>query len=673
MRQRLCALAALLFASGLVRPAAAQESLRDTLEATLPEITVDAVRSTETAASAPYAVSVEARGAEELAFQPTTSLETVLRSVPGVWVNDRGHFALGERISIRGMGARAAFGVRGVQVLLDGVPLTMPDGQSTLDVVEPSILRHVELLRSPASLFWGNGSGGVLFLSSAAPPDRSTLRVKGFGGSFGQREFLAEGAVPFGPHHVRAYASHLAQDGYRDYSAGSQARFGVMGRFIAGSRTLIRAVGAAAIQDTEAPGSLTAAEVKENARLARPGYPETSSGKESTHVQGGLTLEHELPSLLVSATAYGLTRALANPLPFGYIDLDRTAGGLRAAVQDRRGRLQWGMGVDAGLQHDIRKNWNNANGEPGDELNLDQIEDVWSTGAFGYARYAVLNDVQVTAGLRRSTVHFEMDDRLLDNGDESGERRFAAWSPSLGVSYRFGTTLFFANYGTAFETPTTTELVNRPDMTGGFNEALDPQISRGVEAGVRGILPNGRFEFDVAAFYAHIEGRLVSFTNELGREFFRNAGENSHRGVEIAIGWTPVSAASLRLAYTGSRFLFEDDDLKGNLLPGVPEHRLFLSAEARRAGLWLRLSGEIVSEYFVNDQNSASNDGYAVADLHVGHRGLTTGTARIEPFVTLRNVFDTHYTSSVVVNAAGNRFFEPAAGRAVLAGLQVTL
>lgn len=673
MLPRLCALTTLLMACGLVGSAAAQDGVSDTLEVTLPEITVDAVRSTESSASAPYAVSVQIRGSEELAFEPTTSLETVLRSLPGVWVNDRGHFALGERISIRGMGARAAFGVRGVQVLLDGVPLTMPDGQSTLDIVEPSILRQVELLRSPASLFWGNGSGGVLFLSSAAAPDAPTLRLKGLGGSYGQRKMLAEGALPLGRHHVRGYASHQAQDGYRDYSTGSLTRFGATGRFLVGANTLVRAVGAAAVQDTDHPGSLTRAQVEENPQMARPGFAETNSGKESTQVQGGLTVEHQLASLFVSATGYGLTRSLENPLPFGFIDLDRTAMGMRATMQDRRGRVQWGMGVDAGLQHDIRKNWDNDNGEPGDELDLDQIEDVSSAGAFGYARYAVLQDLLVTAGLRRSTVRFELDDQLLENGDDSGHRRFAAWSPSVGVGYRTGAVLFFANYGTAFETPTTTELVNRPEMTGGFNEALDPQISKGIEGGVRGVLPMHGLEFDVAAFFSQIEGRLVSFTNDLGREFFRNAGENTHRGVEIALAWTPISAASLRLTYTGSRFVFEDDELEGNMLPGVPEHRVFLSAEGQRTGLWLRVAGEVVSEYFVDDRNTVSNEGYAVADLHVGHRGLTAGTARVEPFVTVRNVFDTRYNASVVVNAAGDRFFEPAPGRAVLAGLQVTL
>ena len=676
MTTRLEAWTLLFVLVGFTRPVVAQSGSADTLEVTLPEITVDAVRSTETAGSAPYAVSVRTLDAEELALKPTTSLETVLRSLPGIWISDRGHFALGESISIRGMGARAAFGVRGIQVLLDGIPLTMPDGQSTLDIVEPSTLRQVELLRTPASLFWGNGSGGVLFLSSAARPSEPTVRLKGFGGTYGQRELLAEGAVPFGSHHIRGYASHLAQNGFRNYSEGSQTRLGATGSFFVSSQTLIRAVAAAAIQDTEHPGSLTAQEVEANPRSARPNNPETNSGKESTHVQAGLTLEHEQGSALITGTAYGVRRLLENPLPFAFIDLDRTAGGLRASAQIRHGRLQWGFGADAGMQHDNRKNWDNDDenpGNPGDELGLDQIEDVFSTGAFGYARYAILPNMQVTGGIRRSSVHFEMDDRLLANGDESGDRRFSAWSPSVGMSYRAGGTLFFANYGTAFETPTTTELVNRPDMTGGFNEELDPQLSKGVEVGTRGILPSGRLEFDVAAFYVKVDGRLVSFTNDLGREFFRNAGKNTHKGVEAAVHWRPMGALELTGSYTGARYVFDESDLEGNALPGVPEHRLFVGIEANRSRLWLRTEFQAVSEYFVDDQNTTANDAYAVVDVYAGHQGLSAGSAEIKPFISLRNVFDAQYSATVVVNAAGGRFYEPSPGRALVAGLQIAL
>ncbi|MEX0600099.1 MAG: hypothetical protein WD205_05605, partial [Rhodothermales bacterium] len=72
----------------------------DTLEVVLPELTVDAVRETESTASAPFALGIDVRSPEELDFEPALALERVLRSLPGIWINDRGHFAVGERISV---------------------------------------------------------------------------------------------------------------------------------------------------------------------------------------------------------------------------------------------------------------------------------------------------------------------------------------------------------------------------------------------------------------------------------------------------------------------------------------------------------------------------------------------------------------------------------------------
>ena len=115
----------------------------DTTTVPLPEVRVEAVRGTETAATAPYAVAVWQRSAAELSFAPALDLGSVLTGLPGLQIDERGHFALGERISVRGVGLRAPFGTRGVQVILDGVPLTMPDGQAVTEIVEPALVRRV--------------------------------------------------------------------------------------------------------------------------------------------------------------------------------------------------------------------------------------------------------------------------------------------------------------------------------------------------------------------------------------------------------------------------------------------------------------------------------------------------------------------------------------------------
>ncbi len=646
----------------------------DTARVVLPEIEIEAARATETEATAPYAVSVLARGPDRVALEADLSLATVLRELPGLWINDRGHFALGERLSVRGMGSRAAFGVRGVQVLLDGVPLTMPDGQAVLDVVDPVFVRRAELVRGPASRFWGNGGGGALFLSTAFFADRPALRARVLGGSHGARQAAFEASVPVGRHRFHVHASEFRRDGYRAHSAGRFSRAGLHGDLALDARTRLRLTAALAAQDVEHPGSLTRAQFEADPRGANPRFAETRAGKESLHAQAGATLLRDTGIGLFTVTAYGLSRTLDNPLPFAYIDLDRKAGGLRFMLRAARDRLRWGLGLDAAFQADDRRNFNNDAGRPGPDRRLDQRETVRDLAAFGFVSLPLAAPLRLTLSLRADHIRFAMTDRLLANGDQSGSRTFSAVSPAAGVGYRLGKLLFFANVSTAFETPTTTELVNRPDLTGGFNPDLGPQKVRGLEAGVRGALSGVPVRIDFAVFRLAVRDRLVPFQAEDdGRTYFRNSGANTHDGVEAAVTWSPRPWLTLRTVYAGSRFVFDDEALAGNRLPGIPPHRLFGDMRLERRGWWARLALERASAYFVNDANTERNDGYTVVDVYAGHAGLSVGRVRLQPFARIANLFDVRYSGSVSINAFGGRFFEPAPGRTVEAGLNVTL
>ncbi len=646
----------------------------DTVRVVLPEIEIEAARASETESTAPYAVSVLARGPERVALEADLSAAAVLRELPGLWINDRGHFALGERLSVRGMGSRAAFGVRGVQVILDGIPLTMPDGQAVLDVVDPVFIRRAELVRGPASRFWGNGGGGALFLSTAFFADRPALRARVLGGSYGTRQAAFEASVPAGRHRFHVHASDFRRDGYREHSGGGFTRAGLHGDLALDARTRLRLTAALAAQDVEHPGSLTRAQYETDPRGANPRFAETRAGKESLQAQAGATLLRETGPGLLTVTAYGLSRTLDNPLPFAYIDLDRKAGGLRLMLRAARRRLRWGFGLDAGFQGDDRRNFNNDAGRAGSDRRLDQRETVRDLAAFGFVSLPLAAPLRLTLSLRADHVRFAMTDRLLANGDQSGSRTFAALSPAAGLAYRLGDLLFFANVSTAFETPTTTELVNRPDLTGGFNPELDPQKVRGFEAGARGALPGIPVRIDVAVFRLDVTDRLVPFQAEDdGRTYFRNSGANTHEGVEVSATWTPRPWLTLRTVYAGSRFVFDDEALAGNRLPGIPARRFFGDVRIHRRGWWTRLVLESVSAYFANDANTEKNDEYTVVDVYAGHEGWSVGRVRLQPFARAGNLFDARYSGSVSINAFGGRFYEPAPGRTFEAGLNVTL
>lgn len=676
MRKYNCSLLLGLLICMSTGPSFAQDTTSTTLNLTLPPIEVEAARvSAITSENAPLALTTLSRSQSRRELEPGLSMDEVLSELPGLFVSDRGNATLGERISIRGMGWRAAFGVRGVQILLDGIPLTMPDGQAVADIISPSMIDHAELIRGPSSLFWGNGSGGVLYLSSANRGLQPGVRLRAMGGSDGLQQINAEAGASLGQNKFQLFVSDDRRDGHREYSNSRFTRAALNGQLPLSNRTVLNLTTAFAYQDAENPGSLTLEQVNEDPGLANARNVSTLAAKQSTQFQAGASLIHTTSIGDLTATVYTLNRDLDNPLSFAYIDLNRNAYGLRASLQDDTPTISWGIGIDADFQDDDRLNFNNDGGNAGDELRLAQDERVRNISLYGFLNAQIAGPLSVTAGLRNDQVRFDMEDRLLDNGDQSGDRTFSALSPAIGLTLDAGDVLLYTNYRSAFETPTTTELVNRPDLDGGFNPDVEPQKVQGFEIGARGSIANGTARFDVAVYSMNVKDLLIPFQTEEGgdRTFYRNGGRNLHQGIELSASAQATTWLMLQLTHTSGTFQFRSDDLKDNSLPGLPDHRTYARALARTSGFWAQSVFEFVSSFYANDSNSEKNDAYATLDLTLGHEGLYAGTMRFSPFFRISNLTDEIYNSSVVVNAFGGRFYEPAAGRTFQVGLNVSL
>lgn len=669
---RLLAVFVALSASG----ALAQEG--DTLVVDLPDVRVEAARGAGGVATAAFGVAVEERGAMARTTEAGAGIDVALRTLPGVFVANRENPALGERAVVRGLGYRSGFGVRGVQVVLDGIPLTLADGQAVLGIVDPAFVRRAELVRGPASALWGNGSGGVLFLQTI-PAEASVATVRGLGGSDGFARVDGEAASTLGPHRAGLAVSHARGDGHRTYSGFEQTRARAFGDLHLGPAASLRLVAALeAAPRLEHPGALTAEELAADRRQAETRYVDAAAGKSSTQGQLAATLQTEVRGGAFTATAYGVARGLENPLPFAVITVDRLAGGTRVAFEREAGPLRWALGADAAVQRDDRTNRPNVGGQPGEERTLDQLETVTQAAVFGRLRLDLgalgLGGAAVEGTLRGDRLRFDADDRLLADGDQSGARTLGAWSPQLGLTYRTGPALLFASFATAFETPTTTELVNRPEGGGGFNPDLDPQRTVGVEVGARGVA--GRVRYDVAAYAMAVRDGLVPSEGEDGRTYYANRARSAHRGVEALAEWRLSSGVMATAAYTWSRLRFGDGnepDVEGNALPGVPEHRAAARLRLQHAGFLVGPEIVAMSGVFADDANTVRTDAALVVDLALGHVGITAGRAEVVPFVRISNVLDAEYVGSVILNAQGGRYLEPAAGRSVRAGVEVRL
>ncbi|MFK7844402.1 MAG: TonB-dependent receptor family protein [Rhodothermales bacterium] len=657
-------------------PVVGQDSTDTSQAIELPPIEVEAIRSNAlTSKNVPLAVTTLARSSTRRQLEPGLSLDEILSELPGLFISDRGNATLGERISIRGMGWRAAFGVRGVQILLDGIPLTMPDGQAVSDIVSPSMVEKAELIRGPSSLFWGNGSGGVLYLSSANTNMPNGVRLRAMGGSDGLRQFNVESNAQLGKNRFQLFVSDDRRDGYRDYSNNRFTRAALNGKLPLSNRSILTITSAFAYQDAKNPGSLTREQVDENPKLANARNLSTLAAKQSLQFQTGATLLHQTDIGELSAMAYGLVRDLDNPLSFTYIDLNRSAYGIRLALQNSTEKIGWGVGLDADIQDDDRRNVENDGGNPGTEVSLAQDENVRNISVYGFLNAKIAGPLRFTAGLRNDQVRFSMDDRFLDNGDQSGNRTFSALSPAVGFSVEANNLLFYTNYRSSFETPTTTELVNKPELDGGFNPDVDPQTVQGFEVGVRGNLNTWQTHFDVALYSMDVNDLLIPFQTEAGgdRTFYRNGGRNLHQGVELALKTRPTDWLSLQFTHTSGAFEFRSSDLRGNSLPGLPDSRTHIRAVIEAADIWIQPVFEHVSSFYANDDNSEQNDAYAVLDLTIGHKGIILPSITFRPFFRISNLSGETYNGSVVVNAFGSRYYEPAAGRTFQFGLNISV
>lgn len=676
MNRTLLALPALMLAC--VLSADAQQGPRpDTLAPVeLPGLTVTVLRTPVVLTRAPFAVSVN-EGPELRRGRPGLALDETLRAIPGVQVDNRYNFALGERISIRGFGARSQFGVRGVKVLVDGIPATFPDGQTSLSHVDLGLIQRTEVIRGPAAALYGNTAGGVIQLTTQDPSDRPIAEeAEIVSGSDGLMRLRSTTSGRSGATSYLFGLSRLDYSGYREFSDARNSHLTAKLGW-AGERDTVQLVATGVDYNAKNPGSLSQTLLDADRSQAYSGNKKFQTGEEGRQGQLGVTWRRSTGPVGWEMTGYGIARKVENPIPSTIIALRRKVAGARlVAHASPIAPLALSAGAEVGFQRDDRQNYGNVGGERS-ALALDQNEQVDDLALFAQAAAEPTSRLTLLGALRYDRFRFGVDDQLItsDNPDDSGRRTMDAISPSAGASFAFVDAFhLYGNVATSFETPTTTELANRPSGAGGFNPDLDPVRTLSFEAGAKG--SGNAISYQLAVYRARVLDALVPFEvpQAPDRQFFRNAGEAIHRGVEAGLTLLPLPGVRLQSSYTYTDARFRGGDLDNRLVPGISPHRAELATvyDAPR-GWFAAVETRYVSKIVVNDANTFRSPAYFLADLRAGLTRLRVGQIIAEPTVGLDNVFDTRYNASVVINAFGGRYYEPGPGRSVHFGLAVRL
>ncbi len=666
---------------------------------TLDDVVISASRAQQRSFDAPAAIEAVDRETLQGAG-PQVNLSESLNRVPGLTVLNRQNYAQDLQVSIRGFGARSAFGIRGIRLLIDGIPATTPDGQGQGSSIALTSTERIEVLRGPLALLYGNSAGGVIQAWTREAPAVPEFSAQAYTGSYGLRRTdwqfagrLGEGAGAVGL--VADYAT-LETNGFRDNSAAERKQFNGKLSFGPDAGTRVNVVfNHFDMPLAEDPVGLTAAQLAADPTQAGTNAVSARLRKITRQSQAGTSLTHALDAnRSVTARLYYGTRENLQYLPTNWVGLNRDyyGTGLQYNEQTRwAGRpVNWVAGYEYDYSTERRQSGGVSGGEKTGTITRDEDNSARNSDAFAQATALVGERWSATAGLRASTVRIASQDYFLSNGNGSGDVRYSATNPVLGLTWHLLDSLnLYANYGKGFETPTLVEVAYTSTGAPNFNPNVNAARSRHHELGAKWA-PGTGTRVNLTLYQIETTDEIVVAVSSGGSTAYKNAPGTTRTGWELMgqTQWHPnwratLSASAIEAEFTQSFVTNGVTVDAGRRLPGIPQHFVFgelLWTErpadgARRPTLLGSRAGlELVSagRLYANDTNTASAEGYTVLHLKASH-GWALGKGSLTAYARVDNVADKAYVGSVIVNQSASQFYEPAPGRNWMLGARLQL
>lgn len=659
---------------------------------TLAEVRVVA---TAAAADTQLPAAVDVIDAEMIARSgPQVDATEVLARVPGIVANNRWNYAQDLQLSIRGYGARAGFGVRGIRLYVNGIPATAADGQGQLAHAALASAERVEVLRGPLAALYGNAAGGVIKIDSDPRAAGPALQALVWRGADIEREGLVlRGGL--GPVAGVLDVGRFDTDGFRPQSRARRETLDA-NALVELSSDWRLAVAANVLDAPTAldPQGLTPAEFAADPRQTNPNALAFDTRKAVSQRQLGAALTRDAgdgyaASLAVWAGAREVEQYLAvpvaaqaNPLSGGgAIDLARDYAGIEARVSRRfdgaLAPLTVTVGYDVDTLDEARLGYENFVGTTlgvRGALRRDEANQVDARDALVQAEWRFAERGLAFAGWRHSRLDYRSDDRYVTaaNPDDSGERRFKADVPALGLRWSLGRGIsVHGSVARAFEAPTVNELAYRADGTSGLNLQLQPTRADRRELGLR--WRRDGVAADLTWFRDLTDDEIVVARSVGGRTAFRNAGRTVRAGAELALGARLAEGLDARLVWTVIDARLRDSlsgaVAAGNRLPGVPPAYGQAELVWRPAADWQATATvRSVGGQYADDANRVRAPRGAALDLHA-RREFALADGALDVSIRVENALDREHVAAVIVNEGSGRVFEPAPGRRVLLGL----
>jgi len=694
--------------------------VRDTIK--LDEVVVQAMRSVTPMKELPAAISVISQG-QLLEFSKTIAPDEALRLVPGVKV-ENGTDGSRVHLYIRGQGILSESGFRGIQVLIDGIPVNDPGGYCPdLYDVDWGVVKKVEVVRGlAASLYGANATGGIINIISnngGAKPVNTTLSFSA--GSYGFWKALGQVDGTSDKIDYRVSYSHTQGHGYRAHQSFMSDNFSEKVNWTPTNKIKItqlltytgyfnqnseginmyryetfgpRAANTDAVpyNEFQTTNRLTGAllgkfDITKNQDLQVKAFFRTNSYRETSN-----NGDDYKPYLTMGASGQ-------YDLNFGKENLrNHFSVGVDYQTQTVTEHM---FAVPPGNQRDSNRVDSYWSRQCFDQSNIliNQIINQQSLGVFLIDKLDIARKLYALLNLRYDYVYSSLQNNIPvpDSLSPSGNRTFQKPTWRIGLAYDiFRAFNIYANYGTGFLTPSNDELYNNPQAYGGFNNLIKPTTSQGFEFGARGDVGNF-LHYDVTAYDIFSDNEFYRYSiasRGNNSAFFGNMGKSTKWGIETFVSYSPVKNIMIDAAYTYSHFTYTSpDSVAGHFMPNSPENMLYAEVsysflkhfKVAVASQWqskfcIQVDDSIYNHYTIGKTyyqpgsvQSSWVKGYNIFNLDM-HYAWKLGWLSGDLSLYVKNVFDTQYFGFTEPNNGPDyNSYQPAPGRAFFVNLRLNL
>ncbi|RZM26398.1 MAG: TonB-dependent receptor [Pedobacter sp.] len=626
---------------------------------------------------------------ESLQQQNSNSLVPAMNTISGIRMEERSPGSY--RLSIRGSLLRSPFGIRNVKIYMDEFPLTDAGGNTYLNALDVSAIGSIQVLKGPQSSIFGANSGGVVLINPAvtnSSPSAALHLEKGSFGAFHEDITLGN---QWGKYQATLTQSYQRSDGYRDNSAMKRNFVQLVQQLNYLPQASLKALIFYSDLGYQTPGGLTAAQMELNPRMSRPAAGAIKSavqqqaGIYSKTLYGGVANDWQLGNGFRHVIAvFGSYTDLKNPFITNYEHRKETTFGARTYLDYLRSfrnvNYKFDVGVESsGTSSDVNNFVNNL-GTPGAVMASDKLR---SASNFVFLNLSMdLNKrllLEFSGSANFYKYHYET---LAPVPIAERTNKFdMQLMPRAALSYLFDPRFSVRGSVSRGYSPPTQAEVRASDNV--INITLQPESGWNREIGFKYQDLSNTVSADITGFYYSLNQAIVRRLNTNDTEYFINAGGTKQLGVETALSaWIikPRGAGffkgmQLRNAVTLSNFKFKEYQVgaasyNGNALTGVPKN-IFISSLSvdLPQSIYAFVQHNYTSRIPLNDGNTVYANKYHLLQARIGWKNIRIAKTRLELYAGADNLLNQKYSLGNDLNAANNRYFNPAATRSFYGGL----